>query len=170
VWGGANDLFAVTAGANPTTTIGAAVTDQIGLVGQLQAGARYVLVPNLPDVGLTPSFRGRGAVARHRTVGRLQQGLYGGLKQAGIEFIPLDTFTCCGSRRQPGPTASPTSPAPPARYPITANSLTCNPTSYVSPDAATPTVRRWRAPDHGRPPCWASTRSRCWKARACSRC
>src|SRR5690606_35552266 len=52
VWGGANDLFAVAAGAPAEATIGAAVAAQAGIVGTLQAaGARYVLVPNIPDIG-----------------------------------------------------------------------------------------------------------------------
>ena len=44
VWGGANDLFAVAAGAPAQATIASAVTAQIGVVGALtNAGARYIL-------------------------------------------------------------------------------------------------------------------------------
>ena len=66
VWGGANDLFAITSGgADPATTIGAAVTAQIGIVGTLQnAGARYILVPTVPDLGVTPAFIAQGATAQ----------------------------------------------------------------------------------------------------------
>jgi outer membrane lipase/esterase len=38
---------------------------------------------------------------------------------------------------------------------ITANSLTCNPTSRHAECVVDLRVRRWRAPDHGHPPCLA---------------
>ena len=51
-------------------------TAQVGIVGALQnAGARYILVPTVPDLGLTPSFRAggpAGAGAGHRAVDGLQ--------------------------------------------------------------------------------------------------
>lgn len=55
VWGGANDLLAAaTAPAQAQAIIGSAVTAQVGAVGALQAaGARYVMVPTIPDVGIT---------------------------------------------------------------------------------------------------------------------
>src|SRR5699024_5140031 len=65
VWGGANDIFAIASGAPPEQTIGTAVSTQIGLVGALQgAGARYVLVPSLPDMGITPAARAQGPQAQ----------------------------------------------------------------------------------------------------------
>src|SRR5690606_21184482 len=56
VWGGANDLFTVAGDpANAQAIVGAAVGAQVGVIAGLQAaGARYVLVPNIPDLGLTP--------------------------------------------------------------------------------------------------------------------
>ena len=148
VWGGANDLFAATraaaGGASQAQVqgiIGAAVTDQIALVGALkQAGAQYVLVPNLPDVGITPQFRGPNAAAATALSVSYNKALYGGLKQAGIEFIPLDTFSILREvTANPGmygftnvtSTACKIDPAN-----STQSILTCNPTSYVSPDAA----------------------------------
>ncbi len=148
VWGGANDLFAATraaaGGASQAQVqgiIGAAVTDQIALVGALkQAGAQYVLVPNLPDVGITPQFRGPNAAAATALSAGYNKALYGGLKQAGIEFIPLDTFSILREvTANPGmygftnvtSTACKIDPAN-----STQSILTCNPTSYVSPDAA----------------------------------
>lgn len=58
VWGGANDLLAAaTAPAQAQAIIGSAVTAQVGAVGALQAaGARYVMVPTIPDVGITPAL------------------------------------------------------------------------------------------------------------------
>lgn len=141
VWGGANDLFAVTAGANPTTTIGTAVSTEVGLVGQLQgAGARYVMVFNIPDLGLTPSFRAQGAVAQAtgtQLASTYNAALFSGLSGAGLKVIPVDTFhvlqeivaapNAYGFTNVTGTACQPQ---------ITANSLTCNPTSYVTPNAS----------------------------------
>jgi phospholipase/lecithinase/hemolysin len=68
VWGGANDLFAVAAGANPTTTIGTAVSTEVGLVGQLQGAAPATCwcqpARSRPDPELPRAGR-RGAGHRH---------------------------------------------------------------------------------------------------------
>ena len=141
VWGGANDLFAITnAGANPTTTITNAVTSEIGIVAQLQnAGAKYILVATVPDLGLTPAFRALGPTAQAQGTAlttTYNNSLFSGLASNGLRVIPLDTFNLIREI-----TASPaaygfSNIAGTACQPqITANSLTCNPTSYVTPDA-----------------------------------
>ena len=138
VWGGPNDLFtAQKAPAQAQAIIGAAVKDQITLVGDLKAaGAEYVLVPNLPDIGLTPMARPGGAQGMAQATAMAKgynDALYGGLKQAGIEFIPLDTFTILQEIV-----------AAPGAYGFTNvsgmactsdSSLTCSPLSLVSPNA-----------------------------------
>ena len=142
VWGGNNDLFAVAQGAPAQATIGSAVTAQISVVGSLQAaGARYVLVPSIPDLGLTPSARAQGAVAQ----GQLTQlatvyndALYRGLAASGLRVIPLDTFHlfqevaanagAFGFSNVSGTACQPQ---------ITAQSITCQPGTYVRPEAAT---------------------------------
>jgi outer membrane lipase/esterase len=74
VWGGANDYFATLATvatqsqAQAQTTISTQITSTIGnLAGQAQAliraGAREVIVPNLPLLGATPSVSANGATA-----------------------------------------------------------------------------------------------------------
>ncbi|MFT4180083.1 MAG: autotransporter domain-containing protein [Thermomonas sp.] len=141
VWGGANDLFAITSGgANPTTTITGAVTAQIGLIGALtQAGAQYILVPTIPDLGLTPAFRAQGAAVQAQGTAlttTYNTALFGGLATNGLHVIPLDTFTflqevvanpsAFGISNVTGTACQPQ---------ITAQSLTCNPTSLVSSDA-----------------------------------
>lgn len=141
VWGGANDLFAITsAGADPTTTIGGAVASEIGIVTQLQnAGARYILVATVPDLGLTPAFRALGTTAQAQGTAlttTYNNALFGGLASNGLRVIPLDTFNLLreiiaspsvyGFGNVTGTACQPQ---------ITANSLTCNPTSYVTPDA-----------------------------------
>lgn len=141
VWGGANDLFA--AASAPTSAqalVGGAVAAQAGIVGSLQAaGARYVLVPNIPDLGLTPSFRAQGQAAAAQgtaLAAGYNQALFATLAANGLRVIPVDTF---GFLREVV--------ADPAQFgignvtgtacmpQITAQSLTCNPTSLVSPDA-----------------------------------
>jgi outer membrane lipase/esterase len=141
VWGGANDLFAITnAGAPAATTIASAVTSEIGIVTQLQnAGARYILVATVPDLGVTPGFRALGPAAQANgttLTTTYNNALFGGLATAGLRVIPLDTFnllreiaanaSAYGFSNITGTACQPQ---------ITANSLTCNPTSYVTPDA-----------------------------------
>jgi outer membrane lipase/esterase len=141
VWGGANDLFTVTnGGADPNTTIAAAVGAEVGIVGQLQAaGARYILVAAIPDLGLTPAFRAQGATAQAQGTALAQSyndALFTTLAGSGLRVIPLDTFhflqeivnapSTYGFSNVTGTACQPQ---------ITANSLTCNPTSYVSPTA-----------------------------------
>jgi outer membrane lipase/esterase len=140
VWGGANDLFAVQANpAQASTIIGAAVADQVGIVGSLKgAGAQYIMVPTIPDIGLTPGSRAGGPVAMAQGTALAKSyntALFGGLKQAGLQVIPVDTFTVLQEIV-----------ANPAAYGFrnvtgaacrSGSSLTCAPTSFVSPDAAT---------------------------------
>lgn len=120
VWGGANDVFyaigvyqATFAGvlngggdmaqaqaAAQTAAqgvVGTAVADQVGLIGSMTAaGARYVLVPTLPDMGLTPSAAA-GGVPGKTLATSLSTGyntaLFGGLASAGVRVIPVDTYT-----------------------------------------------------------------------------
>ena len=141
VWGGANDLFSIS--ANPSQAqqiIGAAVTAQVGIVGTLQgAGARYVLVPNIPDLGITPSFLAQGAAAAAQGTmisTAYNNALYGGLSTNGLRVIPVDTFAflreVVANPAQYG-FANVTGTA--CQPQITAQSLTCNPGTYVTPSA-----------------------------------
>jgi outer membrane lipase/esterase len=144
VWGGANDLFAVAADPSQAQAIiGGAVTAQVGIVGTLQAaGAQYVLVPTIPDIGLTPSSRVGGAAGMAQGTALAQtynDALFGGLASAGLHVIPVDTFhflqevaadpgrygfsnvTTPGCGVQPAPAGD--------------SSLFCSPASFVDPDA-----------------------------------
>lgn len=61
VWGGANDLRDITP-ATFVSTITNTINNLTGIVGSLyQLGARNFLLPNLPDIGLTPEARSGGA-------------------------------------------------------------------------------------------------------------
>lgn len=141
VWGGANDLFAITnAGADPTTTISGAVASEVGIVQTLQtAGARYILVPTVPDLGVTPAFRAQGPAAQAAATALTQtynQSLFSSLSGAGLRVIPLNTFALIGEVVADPAAYGFTNVTGTACQPqITANSLLCNPTTLVSPDA-----------------------------------
>ncbi|HUH91138.1 MAG TPA: autotransporter domain-containing protein [Lysobacter sp.] len=142
VWGGNNDLFAVAQGAPAQATIGAAVTSQIGVVGALQAaGAQYVLVPSIPDLGLTPSARAQGALAQSQLTQLAtvyNDALYGGLAATGLRVIPLDTFHLFQEvAARPGEFGFSNITGTACQPQITAQSVTCQPGTYVTPDAAT---------------------------------
>ena len=96
VWGGANDLFTVTNPAQAQPVIGAAVTAQVGLVGQLtSAGAQYILVPTIPDLGITPASRAGGATAMAQGTAlatAYNTALFNGLAAQNLRVIPMDTF------------------------------------------------------------------------------
>ncbi len=141
VWGGANDLFAVQANpAQANAIIGGAVTAQVGLVGSLtSAGARYILVPTIPDLGLTPSSRAGGATAMAQGTAlsnSYNSALFAALASSNMRVIPLDTFhflqeivanpSAYGILNVTGTACQPQ---------IIAQSLTCNPTSLVNPSA-----------------------------------
>ena len=56
VWGGPDDFLAV-----PPGTVAGAVSDLVGIVTTLQGlGAQHILVPGMPDLGLTPYFQSLG--------------------------------------------------------------------------------------------------------------
>ncbi|HSD15884.1 MAG TPA: autotransporter domain-containing protein [Thermomonas sp.] len=141
VWGGANDLFAVQ--ANPpqaSAIIGAAVGAQVNLVGALtQAGAQYILVPTIPDLGLTPSSRAGGAVAMAQgtaLANSYNTALFGSLASAGLRVIPLDTFHFLQEVvANPGQYGISNVTGTACQPQITAQSLTCNPSSLVDPGA-----------------------------------
>ncbi len=96
LWGGANDLFFNLGGATTQDQFLGAATAQAQLVGTLEAaGARYVMVPTMPDVGVTPFGLSQGS-AGSAGITQLVQGynatLFGSLQAAGLRVIPLDTF------------------------------------------------------------------------------
>lgn len=96
VWGGANDVFSITDPAQAPAVIGGAVTAEVGIVGALKAaGAQYVMVANLPDLGLTPSFRAGGAPMMAQgtaLASAYNDALFSGLASQGLSVIPVDTF------------------------------------------------------------------------------
>ena len=96
VWGGANDLFFRLNGATTTPQFLASATAEVGLIAALQnAGARYILVPNMPDVGLTPFGLSQGPAGSANItalVNGYNQTLFGGIAQQGLRVIPLNNY------------------------------------------------------------------------------
>lgn len=140
VWGGANDLFAVVAGAPAQATIANAVTAQIGVVASLRnAGAEYILVPTVPDLGSTPQFRAGGAVAQAtgtQLATSYNNALYSGLAASGLRVIPLNTFSLLREIvANPAPYGISNVTGTACNPQITAASVTCSPVNYATPDA-----------------------------------
>ena len=95
VWSGANDIFtAVTNPATAQVNTGIAATTTIGLITSLQnAGAKYILVFNLPDLGLIPANFG----TPNQTGGSQLSVVYNttfnnGLATLGDGIIPVDVY------------------------------------------------------------------------------
>lgn len=102
VWAGANDIFQNFAGIaggtiNPATFLSSLAGSEIQQIARLTgAGARYVLVFGLPDIGATPTFSAFGAAAAGAATSLsagFNTALFTGLQSAGLRVIPVDTFT-----------------------------------------------------------------------------
>lgn len=98
VWGGANDLLAAAANpANAINTISSAAGSQVAAIKALKDnGANYILVPNIPDIGLTPTAiaAGAGFQSSGTMLANLyNQTMYSGAVATGANIIPLDTFS-----------------------------------------------------------------------------
>lgn len=103
VWGGANDVFYLSAALTDPNAIAAgtikAAQTELGVLAGLQAaGAKYVLVYNLPDLGKTPSAAASGPAAQAGASqlavvynGVLNSGL-AQLSSNGLNVIPANAF------------------------------------------------------------------------------
>ncbi|RUR49415.1 autotransporter domain-containing protein [Vreelandella populi] len=96
VWAGANDLFTVGEGADAASVIANAAFGTAEVIGALEnAGARHVLLFNIPDLGLTPRFNDDPVTSAGATTLARQynETLYTAVAASGAEVIPIDTFT-----------------------------------------------------------------------------
>lgn len=127
VWGGGNDLLAFDIFA----PVGAQTVEAVGRLRD--AGARYILVPTIPDAGLTPFALSAGLGAAATSVANsFNTQIFGSLTAAGLRVIPLNTFQLQQEIV-----------ADAARYGFTnidspacpGSSLTCTPEDYVVPGA-----------------------------------
>jgi outer membrane lipase/esterase len=103
IWAGANDVIQTLGGisagtipsANGATIIQSTAAAEIAQIARLQAaGARYIVVLTLPDIGATPGLRAAGATAS-AGASQLSAGynlaLLTGLAQAGVRVIAVDS-------------------------------------------------------------------------------
>ncbi|OOR92337.1 hypothetical protein B0181_01725 [Moraxella caviae] len=97
VWIGANDLLAATESdtASAQRTVLQAANDTAAAVKTLhEHGAKYIVVPNLPDMGLTPRAIAGGTQAQATTAANTFNNLVAAqLKSSGANVIALDTFS-----------------------------------------------------------------------------
>jgi phospholipase/lecithinase/hemolysin len=97
---GANDFFvALATGTTPATLIGTGVGNTISAIQQLRgSGARFILVMNVPDLGVTPMAQGLGEggpLMLTQLTAAYNQALdlaLDQLAQAGIPTLRLDAF------------------------------------------------------------------------------
>ncbi len=104
MWGGANDVFynATMAAMQQLTpaqvqaNIQTAAGTELGMIEQLgQAGARYVMVFNLPNIGITPMALAQGPQNAAELTGlslTFNNTLNAGLANTGVNIIPVNTF------------------------------------------------------------------------------
>ena len=107
VFGGANDLFFngfrgglpsahpfFITPAQAAANMQVSAVTEVGLIKALQdAGARYILVFNLPDIGRAPGFVGTGSAAGATSLTLVfNSTLNAGLGTLGDGIIPIDSF------------------------------------------------------------------------------
>ena len=152
VWAGANDFLqniaafqggAIDQATLQTNVLGAAQSE-IGQIARLRAaGARYIMVVSLPNIGLTPASQAGGAAAAAGATA-LSAGynttLFTGLASAGIRVIPVDVFSLLNEiRANPGAfgftnvTGIACGPFPPVT--TSGNSQFCLGSNLVAPNA-----------------------------------
>lgn len=97
VWGGANDVFDVLAGACEMTPAQMADNVYLAVAMLYERGGRQFLVPNLPDIGLAPRYRdGERASMATQLSGDFNAHLAARLDQldslSGIRIYRLDVW------------------------------------------------------------------------------
>jgi outer membrane lipase/esterase len=139
VWGGANDIFVATAlGAGATLYLTQTAGELAAQVSRLQAaGARYILVPNIPDIGATPfgvSQGPAGAAALSALSVSYNADLYAAIAARGLRVIPLDVYSLFNEVLASPGTYGIVNTAVPACGAVP--SLLCTPADLLAPDAA----------------------------------
>jgi len=140
MWIGANDLLAATANpATATTVVATAATNEVGQIKALQAaGAKTIVVFNLPDVGKTPAALSQGATAAGQIsqLAQVYNGvLSGGLTTAEKGIVPIDAYAILNEVIASPSTYGFTNVTTPAC--TTSSSLTCTTATLRDPNAAT---------------------------------
>ncbi len=144
VWAGANDIFfQASSGASATViqaNVGTAAVDLATQVARLQAaGARYIVVFNLPDMGRTPEALALGPTF---ATGLSNLSMYyngvlnSGLKAAGVQALQLDIYRLFNEILA-APASFGFSVGNTGVACTTPSSLTCTPATLTTPTAAT---------------------------------
>ena len=144
VWAGANDLFyqlglaqtgAITT-AQLQANLGIAATDLVKQIVTLNAaGAKYIVVFNLPDIGKTPFGVGSGSGAQITSLSSyFNSTLFAGLNATGIQAIQFNAFAMLNEVvANPGLYGFTNASAPACG---TTASLLCTAANLVTPNAA----------------------------------
>jgi outer membrane lipase/esterase len=154
IWGGANDVLQILAGASSgaippdqvSPQVQAAAAAEVAQIARLRAaGARNIIVFGLPNIGATPGLIASGATAAG-TATALSSGyntaLFSGIAQSGLRVLTIDSFAFLADIR-----ANPalfgisniTVPACRAFPPFSSapDALFCPPSALIQPNAAT---------------------------------
>lgn len=146
-WAGANDIFNylgaaslnLITGAQAQSFTGASALTAVGQIGALQAaGANYIVVFNLPDIGLAPSFRGTPSSASvSGLVFVYNQTFNGGLATLADGIIPINAYGLVNEAlANPAAFGFTNVTGTACNLALTAgSSLFCTPPAYVSPNA-----------------------------------
>lgn len=97
IWIGSNDLMGIkdiSSGTEATKIVKDAAQHQVQQINRLHdAGAQYILVPSLPDVGITPEFNSDQDGQRMTQGAKIyNETLYQGLNSSSANIIPANTF------------------------------------------------------------------------------
>src|SRR5256886_13730282 len=144
VWGGANDVFsqlalAAAGAATPAqvqANLATAATQLVQQVGQLNAaGARYIIVCNVPDIGKTPFGVGSGQGATITALSSFYNStLFAGLDALHVDVIRLNSFALLNEAIADPAAFGLTNVTTPAC--TTPSSLICTMATLVAPNAA----------------------------------
>jgi outer membrane lipase/esterase len=143
VWAGADDLFfqlglaqaGVISAADVQTNLATAATQLVQQVGILNAaGARYIMVFNMPDVGSTPFGRSSGQAGTITALSSFfNTTLSSGLDALHVDVIRLNVFSLLNEVIADPATYGFTNASSPA---CTVPSLLCTSSTLVAPNAA----------------------------------
>jgi outer membrane lipase/esterase len=143
VWIGANDIFVnvAAAGAGQITpaqvqaNVATAATQTLQQIARLRdAGARYVMVFNLPDIGKTPAGLANPTVPFSALSGLFNSTLQAGLASLNVNIIPMNVFGLLNEViANPAPYGFTNVTTPACTTP---SSITCTQATLVAPNAA----------------------------------
>ena len=139
VWAGPGEMIPLLRQAATPDQLIARVPVQVQAIKTLQdVGARYIIVPNTSDVGLTPGFRRFGwSEEGTETSGRWSKALYQSLNEAGVHYIPDDARGGIQEIVQNPELFGIRNTTDPACGSLTFWAFSCGPESFVTPAAAT---------------------------------